>query len=153
MSVKSLSATHNSGAGNGCANFMDAWKKSVRSARKAMSIKFLVLRGGGYFEFFFGGECRFYFCGHEDFSESFQYGMNFSFENGFIIPGLSLLAAGKQGPGLNISSRNESCKPRLRFSSENGFYMRGGMEKYVCRALGPLGLYWQAIVACNVAVL
>ena len=37
----------NSGAGNGCANFMDAWKKCVLSAGKPMSIKFLVLGGGG----------------------------------------------------------------------------------------------------------
>ena len=46
----------NSGAGNGCANF-NLWtpEKCVRSARKTMSIKFLVLGGGGYFGFFFGG--------------------------------------------------------------------------------------------------
>ena len=36
----------NSGAGNGCANFMDAWKKCVLSAGKPMSIKFRVLGGG-----------------------------------------------------------------------------------------------------------
>ena len=47
----------NSGAGNGCANFMDARKKCVRSAGKAMSIKFLVL-GGGYFGFWGGGGGR-----------------------------------------------------------------------------------------------
>ena len=33
-----------------------------------MSIKHLVLGGGGYFAFG-GGECRFYFYGHKDFSE------------------------------------------------------------------------------------
>ena len=44
-----------SGAGNGCANFMDAWKKPVRSAGKAMSTKFLVLGGGGDFGFLGGG--------------------------------------------------------------------------------------------------
>ena len=33
---------------------MDAWEKCVLSARKPMSIKFLVL-GGGYFGFFLGG--------------------------------------------------------------------------------------------------
>ena len=59
----------NSGAADGCTNFMDAWKKSVRSAGKAMSIKFLVLGGGGFWVFFLGGECRFYFYGREDFSE------------------------------------------------------------------------------------
>ena len=36
----------NSGAGNGCANFMDTWKNAVLSAGKAMSVKFLVFRGG-----------------------------------------------------------------------------------------------------------
>ena len=34
-----------------------------------MSIKFLVLGGGGILGFFGGGECRFYFYGREDFSE------------------------------------------------------------------------------------
>ena len=56
----------NSGAGNGCTNFMDAWRKCVLSAGKPMSIKFRVLEGGfggG------GGKCRFYFYGREDFSE------------------------------------------------------------------------------------
>ena len=60
----------NSGAGNGCVNFMDAWKNSFFSAvKKLMSIKFLVL-GGGYLEFLGGGgECRFYAYGRADFSE------------------------------------------------------------------------------------
>ena len=44
----------NSGAGNGCANFMDARKKCVHSAGKTMSIKFLVL-GGGVFWVLGGG--------------------------------------------------------------------------------------------------
>ena len=44
----------NSGAGNGCTIFMDAWKNCVRSAGKAMSIKFLVL-GGGVFWVLGGG--------------------------------------------------------------------------------------------------
>ena len=60
----------NSGAGNGRANFMDTWKKCVRSAgKKPMSIKFLLL-GGGIFGFGGrGGECRFYFYGRADFSD------------------------------------------------------------------------------------
>ena len=38
-----------------------------------MSIKFLVLGGGGYLVFFWGGgKCRFYFYGHEDFSENYS---------------------------------------------------------------------------------
>ena len=44
----------NSGAGNGCINFMDAWKNAFFLQERAMSIKFLVL-GGGYFGFFWGG--------------------------------------------------------------------------------------------------
>ena len=52
-----------SGAGNGCANFMDTWKKSVRSAGKAMSIKFLVFKGGGVFWVWGGGSADFIFMG------------------------------------------------------------------------------------------
>ena len=58
----------NSGAGNGCANFMDAWKKCVLSAGKPLSIKFLAL-GGGILGLGGGGKCRFYFYGRGDFSE------------------------------------------------------------------------------------
>ena len=62
----------NSGAGNGCANFMGAWKNSF-CRKTSMPIKFLVLGGGGVvFWFFFvggGGECRFYSYGREDCSE------------------------------------------------------------------------------------
>ena len=36
----------NSGAGNGCAIFMDAWQKCALSAGKPMSIKFRVFGGG-----------------------------------------------------------------------------------------------------------
>ena len=49
----------NSGAGNGCDNFMDASKKCLFSAGKPMSIKFCVLGGGGLGGG--GGKCRFYF--------------------------------------------------------------------------------------------
>ena len=48
---------------------MDTWEKCVLSAGKTMSIKFLLLGGGGYFGFWGGGECRFYFYGRGDFSE------------------------------------------------------------------------------------
>ena len=58
----------NSGAGNGCVNFMDAWKNALFLQEKPMSIKFLVLGGGGILGFG-GGECRFYFYGRADFSE------------------------------------------------------------------------------------
>ena len=49
---------------------MDAWKKCFLSARKPMSIKFLVLGGGVFWVFGGGGgECRFYFYGRAEFSE------------------------------------------------------------------------------------
>ena len=53
----------NSGAGNGCADFMDAWKKCVLSAGKPMSIKFLVLGGGGNLGFLWGGSADIIFMG------------------------------------------------------------------------------------------
>ena len=57
----------NSGAGNGCANFMDTWKKCVLSAGKTVSVKFPVFGGG--FGGGGGGKCLFYFYGRADFSE------------------------------------------------------------------------------------
>ena len=39
----------------GCVNFMDAWKNAFFLQEKPMSIKFLVLGGGGVFVFFLGG--------------------------------------------------------------------------------------------------
>ena len=53
----------NSGAGNGCANFMDAWKKASVLQEKPMSIKFLVLGGGGGILGFWGGSANFIFMG------------------------------------------------------------------------------------------
>ena len=52
--------------------------------------------------------------------------MKLSIENGFVIPSPSLTAE-KQGPGLKISSENDNFKPRTKFSSENGSFVRGGM--------------------------
>ena len=48
------------------ANFMDTWKKCVLSAGKTMSVKFPFFWGG----VLGGGECRFYFYGRADFSET-----------------------------------------------------------------------------------
>ena len=45
MSVKLF--VRNSGAGNGCANFMGAWKNVFFLQEKPMYIKFLLLGGGG----------------------------------------------------------------------------------------------------------
>ena len=49
--------------------FYGRLKNAFFLQEKAMSIKFLVLGGGGIWVFF-GGECRFYFYGREDFSET-----------------------------------------------------------------------------------
>ena len=59
----------NSGAGNGCANFMDTWKKCVLSAGKPMSIKFRVL-GGGFGGG--GGSADFIFMGARIFLKEFS---------------------------------------------------------------------------------
>ena len=56
----------NSGAGNGCANFMGAWKMRSFCRKKNHVHKFPPL-GGGILFFLGGGgggrECRFYFMG------------------------------------------------------------------------------------------
>ena len=64
---------------------------------------------------------------------SFQYGMKFSIENGFFTPGSSL-AAEKQGLGLKSSIENEIFKPRMKFSSANENFVRGGMVLSCVRA-------------------
>ena len=58
----------NSGAGNGCANFMDTWKNAFFLQAKTMSVKFPFFGGG----FCGGGECRFYFYGRVDFASEFS---------------------------------------------------------------------------------
>ena len=74
--------------------------------------------------------------------------MKCSIENGFFIPGPSL-AAEKQGPGLKFSIENEIFKLRMKISSENEHFVRGGMafsmikkrssENDFFRSPGPLG--------------
>ena len=44
--VLSKISARNSGAGNGCVNFMDDWKNAFFLQEKPMSIKFLVWGGG-----------------------------------------------------------------------------------------------------------
>ena len=51
----------NSGAGNGCANFMDTWKKCLLSAGKTMSVKFPFF--GGFYLGGGGGSADFIFMG------------------------------------------------------------------------------------------
>ena len=70
--------------------------------------------------------------------------MKFSIGNGFFIPGPSL-AAEKQGLGLKFSIENESFKPRIKISSENENFVRGGMVFSCVRARmipGPSGKEW-----------
>ena len=62
-------SVRNSGAGNGCVNFMDACKKCVLSAGKTHVHKSPRF-GGGVFWVLGGGGCRFYFYGRADFSDS-----------------------------------------------------------------------------------
>ena len=57
---------------------------------------------------------------------SFQYGMKFSIESEIFIPG-PYLAAEKQGLGLKFSIENEIFNPRMKNSSENENFVRGGM--------------------------
>ena len=61
----------NSGAGNGCANFMDAWKKCAPSAGKTHVHKIPRFRGGGGILGF--GAVPIYFYGRADFSESLAF--------------------------------------------------------------------------------
>ena len=73
VSVIFFARNNYSGAGNGCANFMGAWSsREIAFFRQetSMPIKFLVFGGGGDLGFWRGGECRFYFYGREEFSDS-----------------------------------------------------------------------------------
>ena len=86
-----------------------------------------------------------------------QYGMKFSIENEIFIPGSSL-AAEKQGLGLKFSIENEIFKLRIKISSENENFVRGGMvffmrssENDFFRSPGPLGPVARNPRICNVA--
>ena len=62
-------SVRNSGAGNGCANFMGTWKNALFLQEKTHVHKIPGFRGG-YFGFGGGGgECRFYFYRARGFSE------------------------------------------------------------------------------------
>ena len=69
----------NSGAGNGCADFMDAWKNAFFLQEKPMSIKFLVFGGGGGYFGFGGGGADCIFMGARIFlNERFSFAHAFS---------------------------------------------------------------------------
>ena len=67
VSVKFLSALL--GPEMGASILWTPGKNAFSLQEKPMSIKFLLLGGGGVCWVFFGGECRFYFCGRADFSD------------------------------------------------------------------------------------
>ena len=92
-------------AGNSCANFMGAWKNAFFLQEKPMSIKVLVL-GGPVFGVWGGGECRFYFYGRDDFSESQKSKTNY-FHNIFGTDGK--LSGSNATPGAS----RYSCRATL----------------------------------------
>ena len=63
-------SARNSGAGNGGANFMGAWKNAFFLQEKKSHVhKIPRFRGGGCLGFFLGGGVPILFYGREDFSE------------------------------------------------------------------------------------
>ena len=62
----------NSGAGNGCANFMGASKKCALSAGKTNVHKIPRFKGGVFGVFGGGGSADFYFYGRADFSDKMK---------------------------------------------------------------------------------
>ena len=67
FSVRKI-CVRNSGAGNGCASFMDTWKNASVLQEKHVH-KIPRFRGGVFWVFGGGGECRFYLYGRADFSD------------------------------------------------------------------------------------
>ena len=68
MSVNLFART--SGAGNGCANLMGAWKNAFFLLENPMSMKIPRFRGGGVFWVFGGGSADFIFMGARIFLEN-----------------------------------------------------------------------------------
>ena len=80
----------NSGAGNGCANFMDTWKKCVLSAGKTHVHKIPPFRGG-ILGFVGGGRADFIFMGAGIFLNDFRgfrLDLNWILVNHRILTGL-----------------------------------------------------------------
>ena len=67
VSVKTFAL--NSGARNGCANFMGTWNFCFLSAEENLHAHEIPCFRGGVFWVLGAGECRFYFSGRGDFSE------------------------------------------------------------------------------------
>ena len=71
-------------------------------------------------------------------NQAFNTECNFH-SNGFFNPNPSLAEEEEEeeeeeGPGLKCSSENENFKPRMKLSSENGSFVRGGMVFSCVRA-------------------
>ena len=98
----------NSGAGNGCVNFMDAWKNALFLQEKPMSIKIPRFRGGGYFGFFLGGgggSADFIFMGARIFlnqgENPFQCKFAVGNVDGSLEIGVTIFMSQFCRPGLN----------------------------------------------------
>ena len=65
---------------------------------------------------------------------SFQYRMKCSIESAFFVQSQPLSGRTKASLALNISSENENVKPRMKFSSENGSFVRRrtNVQKLTC---------------------
>ena len=110
-------------SGNGCINFMDAWKNALFLQEKPMSIKFLVLGGGGISSFGGGGgECRFYFYGHADFSEQLLAVRRPPESRNRFLVSISWFptAIALHRPQIGPPARNGKKWPK------NGFWEKGG---------------------------
>ena len=83
---------------------MVAWKNAFFLQEKPMSIKFLVLGGGGILGFGGGGECRFYFNGRADFSEKL-----------FLVIILAAMELSLRAKGTLISEPRFSTPREMRF--------------------------------------
>ena len=115
----------NSGAGNGCVNFMDAWK--MRSfCRNNHVHKIPRLGGGGILGFGGEGQCRFYFYGRADFSEFHQ-------KVGFLaapVMGRNFLTPGH--PGVRVRNIRRKFGPKslclccFFFPERDGFFEDSG---------------------------
>ena len=97
----------NSGAGNGCANFMGAWK-NVFFLQENRHVHKIPRFGGGGRIWGFGGECRFYFYGRGDFSD-FRRALN----------GMRLVTRAGKAKNCRKTMQQETALPRpLEFPSK-----------------------------------
>ena len=115
----------NSGAGNGCANFMDTWKNAVFLQENLHVHKIPRFGGGGVILFFGGGggKCRFYFYERGDFSDQFRHPLGPVWES----QTLSCLFFFGGGGGIEQTSRDmlqngvsHRCATFVKLSTKGG---------------------------------